>query len=61
MTRTSKSAIRNALSGITDGGPGTWLILLGVLLFVVPEPITSIIGALVLLVGIAVWAVGSLF
>jgi len=59
-TDTDSSSIRSALSGITDGGPATWLIIAGVLLFVIPEPITSVLGALVLLVGLVVWAVGSL-
>lgn len=38
------------------GGTATsLLIVLGVILFVVPEPITSVIGILVLLAGVAIW------
>jgi hypothetical protein len=59
MTQSTTSSVRNALSGIASG-PGTMLILLGVVLFVIPEPITSVLGVLVILAGIIAWAVGSL-
>lgn len=48
---------------VTDklpGGTGTSLLLLvGVLLFVVPEPITSVLGALLLATGIGLWLSGK--
>ena len=60
MTQSTTSSVRNALSGIASG-PGAMLILLGVVLFVIPEPITSVLGVLVILAGVAAWAVGTLF
>ncbi|MFC6864845.1 hypothetical protein ACFQGE_15440 [Halomicroarcula sp. GCM10025817] len=49
---------------LTDKLPGgtatSLLLLVGVLLFVVPEPITSVIGALFLATGIGLWLSGKL-
>jgi uncharacterized membrane protein len=39
------------LGGITGG----WIIALGVVLFIIPTPLTTLIGILVILVGIGVW------
>jgi drug/metabolite transporter (DMT)-like permease len=59
-TDSATSSIRTALSSITDGGPASWLILAGAVLFVIPEPITSVLGVLVILAGLVVWGVESL-
>lgn len=49
--RESGEQAREYLGGMTGG----WIIVLGVLLFLFPEPITSGIGVLVILVGLGVW------
>jgi len=59
MTQRTTSSVRNVLSEITSG-PGTMLILLGVVLFVIPEPITSVLGVLAIIAGVVAWVVGSL-
>lgn len=51
--------VRETLSTDSDSSLPTYLILAGVLLFVVPEPITSVLGVLVLLVGIVAWLVAA--
>lgn len=56
----SDSTSSSSLQSITNVSPSTALIGIGLLLFVVPEPITSILGALVVLVGIGAWVLGSL-
>lgn len=55
-------AADNSSSSITDrigGSRASWIIILGAALFVVPEPITSVLGVLVILVGIVAWLVGT--
>lgn len=39
------------LAGISGG----WLIVLGVLLFFIPTPLTTLIGIVLILIGIGVW------
>lgn len=51
--RESGEQAREYLGGMTGG----WIIVLGVLLFLFPEPISSGIGVLVILIGLGVWIV----
>jgi hypothetical protein len=39
------------LAGVSGG----WLIVLGVLLFIIPTPLTTLVGIIIILVGIAFW------
>lgn len=39
------------LAGVSGG----WLIVLGVLLFIIPTPLTTLIGIVIILIGIGVW------
>ncbi len=39
------------LAGISGG----WLVVLGVLLFIIPTPLTTLVGIVLILIGIGVW------
>jgi UPF0716 family protein affecting phage T7 exclusion len=49
--RASGEQAREYLGEMTGG----WIIVLGVLLLLFPEPITSVIGVFVILLGVGVW------
>ena len=48
---------KNWVSRYSEEEQAALLILIGAILFFFPEPITSVIGILVLVVGIATWVV----
>lgn len=49
--RASGEQARDYLGAISGG----WIIALGVFLFIIPTPLTTLIGIFVILVGIGVW------
>lgn len=53
-------SLRQSVTNHTDSTVATYLIVAGVLLFVIPEPITSAIGFVVLLFGLVAWLAGKL-
>lgn len=53
----SSSTIRSLVGSIVGGG-SLLLALLGAVLFVIPEPITSVLGAVLILIGVGGWLVG---
>lgn len=46
---------RNWVRKYSEEEQASLLIIIGVILFVIPEPITSVIGIIVLILGIATW------
>jgi hypothetical protein len=46
---------RNWVRRYSEEEQATLLIIIGFILFVFPEPITSVIGIIVLIVGVATW------
>lgn len=57
MATDTSSSSGGIVDRIRGASLGTKLVVLGALLFVVPEPITSVPGALLVLAGVVVWAV----
>lgn len=51
--------VRETLSTDSDSSVATYLILAGVVLFVLPEPVTSVVGAVLLVVGVIVWLIAA--
>lgn len=49
------SGFRDWIRRYSEEEQATLLIIVGVILFLIPEPITSIIGIIVLLIGIFTW------
>lgn len=54
------NATSSTLGSLRNVGLPTALIAIGLLLFVIPEPITSVLGALVAIVGVGGWLVSKL-
>lgn len=57
---TSNSTVQRASNRLTNS-KASWIILAGVVLFFLPEPITSVIGAVVIVVGLLLWLIGKAF
>lgn len=51
-------SFRNWVSRYAEEEPATLLVVIGAVLFLIPEPITSVVGAIVVLVGAVTWFSG---
>lgn len=57
-TNTSRSVTSTVRNSMGDSR-ASWLLIVGVVLFVIPEPITSFLGVLLITLGIVAWLLGS--
>lgn len=58
---TSDSSLTSRLGDVgSDSSIASTLVLAGAVLFVIPEPVTSVLGAFVLLCGVVAWMAGHL-
>lgn len=46
---------RNWVRRYSEEEQATLLIIIGVILFIIPEPITSVIGIITIILGVATW------
>ncbi|WP_227377233.1 hypothetical protein [Haladaptatus halobius] len=51
----TKQTVKKFTQSYSEEGLATLLIVLGTILFVFPEPITSVTGVILLLIGAALW------
>lgn len=49
---------RDVSDRFTGGGMAVLLVVAGVVLFIIPEPSTSMLGLALILIGLGAWAVG---
>lgn len=61
VTESSTSnSITSKLGRVVGDSKAAWVLLVGVVLFFLPEPLTSILGVIVILFGAALWLFESM-
>ena len=60
MATDTKTTVRNVTEHYGSRRTSLLLVVAGAALFLVPEPITSVLGAVLMLVGAGSWIVGRL-